>query len=96
MGKKPEISTVSLSQKSSDGAFTTGTNGATEGYVFTPHGIVYVWMYEGTAYRAPMVDIRVCANGRKYGRRITGRRYSKQYVVTLAGRFAKEVAEGKG
>jgi hypothetical protein len=62
-----------------------------DGHVVTAHGIVNVYCeYRGKGY----TSLEVGVNGRVY-RRTMQEPFSKRYLVTLARRFAEEMAKDK-
>ena len=58
--------------------------------IFTPSGIVAVYMEEGDR---PITRLDFIHRGRTYTRYFYGKAFSERGLVTVAGRFAREVAE---
>ena len=71
----------------------------TEGTVRTPDGIVEVYghLYErpdGSVVEHTTLDL--ARDGRCFSRRWDGQTYSNRYLITLAVRFARDVAQQAG
>ena len=64
--------------------------GYLEGSVITAHGIVYVYS-QGGATEVPSTNLQIVWGGRLYSRTMK-RRYTQRGLVTVANRYAKEVA----
>ncbi len=59
----------------------------------TVHGFVLVYVYRHpTDATKDMTVLRFVAAGRMHTRHIYGKAYSKRYCVTLAKRYAEEIA----
>lgn len=76
-----------------------GTHHQTKGCVRTQDGIVEVY---ASAYRVKArgwsyrhLGLTMVHGGRQVERRINGRIYSERFIVTLAKRFADDVAAGR-
>jgi hypothetical protein len=62
-----------------------------DGDVGTPHGFVHVY-HEWADHREPVARLDVCRDGRMFMRNYSGRRYTEKALVTMASRFAREIA----
>lgn len=62
------------------------------GPVYTQHGIVHVYT-QGDERHSKHTRLDIVWNGRTHSRSISGVRYTPRGLVTLAKRFAAEVAE---
>lgn len=63
-----------------------------EGIVITEHGIVSVCSYPGEKKEESITRLDVARDGANYVNRVYSRHsYSKQYLVTLAVRFARDI-----
>jgi hypothetical protein len=71
-----------------------GEDGWTEGVVPTRHGFVSVYA-QGDAQYSHHTRLDFIWAGRWYQRNFCGKRYSHRGLVTVAVRFAKEIAEAK-